>query len=399
VYSNIKNSYVGLQERSIGRITSKELGFKETNEDVDLIIVIPCFAEDEILKTLNSINACRKEDIKIEVIVLINESEDVETHYQLINEVCYKSILNYVDTTQPDWSLSLAYITGIPRKIAGVGTARKLAMDAASVRFQDIGKLENGIIVNLDADCTVSENYLHSILNHFYTNSKDELVSIAFQHRIAELENPNQREAIRQYEDYLRYFIGMQKWLGLPYAYQTIGSAFAVRARAYLQVGGMNKRKAGEDFYFIHKFTKKGSIATLDDCTVYPSGRTSFRVPFGTGRAVGDMMNDKATFYAYHPQSFYDLEEFVKGVESFYTNDVEVFFDSFPKGLQEYLQTQKFHQEIEKIRKNTATLQSFYKAFYQWFDAFRLMKYLHYVRDRYYPSIPIDEVLMEVDVT
>ena len=157
----------------------------------------------------------------------------------------------------------------------------------------------------------MSLNYLQCINTYFSRNFNDELVCIAFQHRIEELENIKQQEAIKKYEAYLHYFIEMQRGLNLPYAFQTIGSAFAVRAGAYLQVGGMNKRKAGEDFYFIHKFTKKGTIAELNECTVYPSGRPSFRVPFGTGKAVADMMEDKAEYYAYHPQSFYDLRGYV----------------------------------------------------------------------------------------
>ena len=45
--------------------------------------------------------------------------------------------------------------------------------------------------------------------------------------------------------------------------------------------------------------------------------------------------------------------------------------------------------EIDRILKNTASFQSFEKAFYRWFDAFRLIKCLHFLRDNYYPNIPV----------
>jgi len=43
---------------------------------------------------------------------------------------------------------------------------------------------------------------------------------------------------------------------GSPYAYHTIGSAFACRAEAYIAAGGMNRRHAAEDFYFLQQLAK-----------------------------------------------------------------------------------------------------------------------------------------------
>ncbi len=37
---------------------------------------------------------------------------------------------------------------------------------------------------------------------------------------------------------------------GVSHAYHTIGSSMAVRCSAYAKIGGMNRRKAGEDFIF-----------------------------------------------------------------------------------------------------------------------------------------------------
>ncbi len=93
-----------------------------------------------------------------------------------------------------------------------------------------------------------------------------------------------------------------------------------------------------------------------------------------------------------------DLKGLNEGITQVYNGEIEIFLDSLPKGIREYLATQQFTQEIEKISNNTSSFPSFYKAFYQWFDAFRLMKYLHYVRDRYYPSIPIDDAVKEVEL-
>ena len=77
---------------------------------------------------------------------------------------------------------------------------------------------------------------------------------------------------------------------GLPYSYHTIGSAFAVTAKAYARQGGMNRRKAGEDFYFINKLIKGENFGEITNTTVFPSPRTSNRVPFGTGKAIVDAL-------------------------------------------------------------------------------------------------------------
>ena len=48
----------------------------------------------------------------------------------------------------------------------------------------------------------------------------------------------------------------LDDFVGYPDSIYTIGSAFAVRAEAYMKQGGMNRRQAGEDFYFLYKLTK-----------------------------------------------------------------------------------------------------------------------------------------------
>ena len=89
------------------------------------------------------------------------------------------------------------------------------------------------------------------------------------------------------YELHLRYLNLFSRFTGFPYAYHTIGSCFGVRAETYASQGGMNKRKAGEDFYFLHKIIPLGEFREINNTCVIPSPRESDRVPFGTGAAIG----------------------------------------------------------------------------------------------------------------
>jgi len=61
---------------------------------------------------------------------------------------------------------------------------------------------------------------------------------------------------------------------------RSLGGAIALiacTAQAYIAVGGMVRRQAGEDFYFLQKLAKRGPIHEIADTTVRPSPRRSDR--------------------------------------------------------------------------------------------------------------------------
>ena len=266
--------------------------------------------------------------------------------------------------------------------------ARKIAMDEAYIRFE---KANNpyGIISNLDADTIVDDNYLSELEKEALRRNKIKAYSIHFEHLLHEKLSKENKLAITSYELHLRYFINMQKMLNLPYAYQIMGSAMAVKAFAYAEAFGMNKRQAGEDFYFLQKFINTGYFSNINSTTVYPSARISQRVPFGTGRALYDILTLGKIPETYNYNSFIALRTF--------TDNLEVFYDDYSKGIElltnpilEYLESKNFEKIHFEIKKHTKDFQGYRKRLFRWFDAFLLMKYLHYVRDKYYPNIPIN---------
>ena len=154
----------------------------------------------------------------------------------------------------------------------------------------------------------------------------------------------------------------------------------AVRARAYVQQGGMNRRQAGEDFYFLHKIIALGGFTELSATTVFPSPRASDRVPFGTGKAVGDCLRGQP-LTTYPLEAFVDIRAFLESV----TSD-----GAIPKTVAEFLEAQGFTRVMGEIRANTATPAAFRKRFFRWFDGFMAMKLIHYLRDQHYGAWPID---------
>jgi hypothetical protein len=153
----------------------------------------------------------------------------------------------------------------------------------------------------------------------------------------------------------------------------------AVRARAYMDQGGMNRRQAGEDFYFLHKLIPLGGFIELNSTAVYPSPRPSNRVPFGTGRAVSEWLQKPGT-RTYPLQAFDDLRVFLQSVPALQRSIVE----PMPESIRTFLAEQNFDETLYEIRKHTTTPAAFTKRFFRWFDGFRAMKFVHNARDGFY---------------
>ena len=159
----------------------------------------------------------------------------------------------------------------------------------------------------------------------------------------------------------------------------------------------MNKRKAGEDFYFIQKIIPLGNYYNLNTTFTIPSSRPSDRVPFGTGRTITDYIKNNAKpLKTYHFKSFQDLKQFLENWEKlFYINETDAFnfLNTLPESIRVFLETSDFRKHLPEIKSKTTTRDTFRKAFFRWFDAFRLMKYMHFSRDHFHPDIEIQDAL------
>jgi len=357
--------------------------------DLSLVVVIPAMNEAGLIHSLISLDECQKPTVSVEVIVVINHPEGVAAQIVEANKRIWIQAKDWADRHSTDaLRYHVLYHPDLSAKKGGVGMARKIGMDEAARRLLVAGNGE-GVIACYDADCLCDPGYLNAIIDFFMLYPDVEGGSIYFEHPLNGLEK-SELDAIVYYELHLRYFINAQRWAQFPYAYQTVGSSMAVRASTYIKVGGMNMRKAGEDFYFLHKVIERGAHSELNTTAVLPSARSSDRVPFGTGKAVADQLKrrDQTT---YNPRCFEDLRMFFTSVPEFYTSaETDVVMNDLPVSMREFLMTQKFNDVLKEIKSNTASATSFEKRFYRWFNAFRLMKYVHYARDNFFPDVEID---------
>lgn len=373
---------------------------EEASPSLSMLVMIPCLNEPEIIRTLESVWACELVDSFCEVLVVVNDSESSPEPVKAINRETFNQLLDWKQANdRSNLVLHPFYVPSVQAKFAGAGMARKIGMDEAIRRFNADNKPE-GVIVSLDSDCLVSSNYLKRIEQVFYENKSCFAATINFRHRFEEMEDPRQEAGIRMYEDYLHYYKHALDFAGFPNSIYTIGSAFAVRAGAYVKQGGMNRRQAGEDFYFLHKLTKLGQLVEIADAFVYPSGRVSDRVPFGTGAAMTKWMNfTEDLTLTYNFAAFIDLKELFDSVVLLFkcssTHYTEI-LTSLPATVQEYLNDITFEEELAEINRNSATPESFRKRFFQVFDAFQVLKFLNMVHERHYQRQNLPEAIRQL---
>jgi hypothetical protein len=359
--------------------------------DLAMVIVIPARREEDLVLTLESVFEAKKPAKPFEIIVVFNHPENEDEKSKKINFALVKQCEKWIKDKEYD-NVFCIKAFDLPKKHAGVGLARKIGMDEAVRRLKHN---DNGLIVALDADCLLAENYLQSIENHFTLNPDCNAASIYFEHRLEGL-NTHLKKGIIQYELHLRYYNQLLNYAGHPFAYHTVGSSMVVRSFVYQKQGGMNKRKAGEDFYFLQKIIQLGNFGEIKNTVVYPSSRISDRVPFGTGRAQGEWESGTETvLLSYHPQVGEVLKMFFQYLEN---KASKASFEHFPESIQQFIGVEEWNKRKDEIVHNTKTEKAFIQRFYLWFNLFMCFKFVHFYRDNIQANIPIIEAANELAI-
>jgi len=206
--------------------------------------------------------------------------------------------------------------------------------------------------------------------------------------------------AICCYEIFLRYWVLGLKYAKSLWAFHSIGSTIVTSTDAYLQVRGMNKREAGEDFYFLNKLAKIGSIDYIRNTCVFPSARSSSRVPFGTGKAVERFLSGKTREYLlYNPQIFTIISqwlEFMNTALLMHEDEILCEAHRINPALKSFLVDSSFAETWSKIRRNAKEEKTLRHQFNDWFDGFKTFKLINYLTKNVYPQIDMFDALAEI---
>jgi len=334
-------------------------------------IVIPALAESAALpKTLASLVRNPPELLQQTlIVVVVNNRAEASAEQRQDNQ----QTLNWLQSNAYP-QLQLACVDAaspgleIPAR-EGVGLVRKIGFDLA---LQHLDWSQKPLLISLDADTLVADNYLTAIFNHFQ-EAQSGGATVPFRHQPAI--EPQQEKAVRHYELYLRsYLFGLQMSAS-PYAYHTIGSAFACRAEAYYQAGGMNRRQAGEDFYFLQQLAKTAGVTMLTGTLVFPSPRYSERVPYGTGKAVQGLVDEGRELFNFSTVgAFTVLQKWLELAASCLDSSAERLLlkaDDLSPLLRQFLQELDFAVNWSRLQENHAQPAKRLLAFHCWFDALR----------------------------
>ena len=358
------------------------------DKDTGIIVVIPAFNEPDIATTLDSLYNCTQPACKTEVLIIVNAPPDSSDEVLTRNKKTIDDIESWKKRHKDCFFRLYFFDTGRHDfKKWGVGMARKTGMDEALRRFDIIDK-PYGIIASLDADCTIDKTYF-TCLSIELLERKDRLgCSIYFEHPLTGHLPANLYNSIILYELHLRYLNQALKFCGFPNVHHTVGSAIAVKASLYAGAGGMNRRQAGEDFYFIQKLVPSGGFFNLNSTTIYPSPRVSDRVPFGTGLAIGKLSEmDKPELNTYSLSSFESLKILFSKTEVLYnagTDQLTEILQDFPDCLMAFIGEEEWDEKMKEIKSNTTNYKSFEKRFFNWFNMFKIVKYLNFVHASYF---------------
>ncbi len=357
--------------------------------DVKVIVVIPSYDEAPEA-TLKSLGKNVVDEFTVEVILVLNHSENEEQRVRDLHIKQAEQFQNFV--LQNGVVVRVIKAFDLPVKHAGVGLARKIGMDIALQRFSEID--HDGLIVCFDADSTVSNNYLAELLLAESKNVSG--LSIAFEHPIESIKDEKVKFRISNYENWLRYYIQALRFIGYPHAFHTIGSSMAARASVYAKVGGMNRKKAGEDFYFLHKLIPQGEFYDLTTCTVYPSPRISTRVPFGTGRAMLEMEAGEKDFSeVYNPEIFQLLKSWFNNIDAIENLNT----GQWPQFIKEAFERFAWLKPLKELKHRSTSAKSFRRNFFFWLDGFKMLKLVHFARDNYFINVEAckaSEVLLNI---
>ncbi|MFT4634052.1 MAG: hypothetical protein ACI96P_001348 [Candidatus Azotimanducaceae bacterium] len=287
----------------------------------------------------------------------------------------------------------------IPRD-RGVGLARKIGADLALALISK-GTIETDWIHSTDADVYLPPDYFDLPR----LDIKDAAVIHSFQHRFS----PKLELASRLYDIAMHYYVLGLRWAGSRNSHHSIGSTLSISARHYARVRGFPRRNAGEDFYLLNKLAKSGRVSTVGyfdvpsaqaGSVILIDARLSDRAPFGTGVAlqtIAGLTAPIAQYLYYDPRIFDELRTFIQQLDEaqqtgqLFNSPMADCFVNSPLILR-WLTDSGLSQMIVQQRARSAEPRVLQRFLSDWFDGFQTLKFIHYMRDTYYPSRCLNDI-------
>lgn len=367
-------------------------------------VVIPAYGEENLLRTLSSL----PEPVSTLSIVVVNASVASPASMRDANRRCLEALKGAADLLWSSPVMEHVCLLRIQKQHVmlvdrsqphnlfpekqGVGLARKIGADVAFALFCN-GRVRSPWIFCTDADVVLPADYFESVPNLGVGTG-----IFSFWHE----PDPGLEEVTGHYEIWLRYYLLGLAYSESPYAFHSMGSCIVTHATTYAQVRGFPKRQAGEDFYMLNKLAKNGPVYALTNEPVCLAGRESRRVPFGTGRAIIELMRDEKSYRFYDPKIFEYLRVWLQLLGTMARLGCPDELSELQLQDPAEIDLRKLHDVVgyEQIKGPLKRLLNGYRTFelrlralHTWFDGFRTLRFVHDFRDRYFPSLELAAAL------
>ena len=361
-------------------------------EKVSALLVIPAYRErPDFLLRLDERQFSFID--KLLVILVSNHPSDLSGDKLETAVKCHLNLLNILPKASwTDGILSFYRLTNIdvllvskikddalnPKKATGL--ARKIGADIGLALINS-GKCSMRWIYNTDADANLP-------LDYFKVSTRVPKSTAGIIYPFQHVGLPGKLlEATGLYEKRLVNYVAGLKFAGSPYAHQTLGSTIAVNGESYANIRGFPQKSAAEDFYLINKLVKQGSVESLEEPIIELESRVSDRIPFGTGPAVASLLRSttpKQERIFYHPEVFSVLKEFLSAFNRTQKAFQNMNLSAEARNAAKQIDIDSFLKHVE-----SQNLQGdhYRKHFHLWFDAFRTLKFLHWLRDNHFPDV------------
>ena len=293
-------------------------------------------------------------------------------------------------------SIDLEALEGATPCNQGVGRARRVGCDVA-LTLIDRETVSSPWIYSTDADT----EWDASLLSRTWP-SEASAVSLPFTHRTTE--DPALSQATLIYELTMHHYVLHLQAIGSPYAFHTLGSSCVIHSHAYAAVRGMPLRNAAEDFYLLNKLAKVGAVHRARGAGVSITSRQSNRVPFGTGPAVGRLLDAKDPCEVplfYHADCFAVLGQLLQ-LFRHWSNEpetdtqaqlIEHLGTAIGTDLERLLTQWDYQKALRHIHQAGRSDAARQQHTHTWFDGFRLLKIIHLLRDHHFPNLTLNEAM------
>ncbi len=368
-----------LKKRSIHKVGEPHKSLKKC--DFKFFIVIPCYNEFEyVFDTLQSIDYQDKKLLDDTlVVVVINNATDDSLEIKVNNSKTYDLLITKKYKFEFVVIDCFSQKNQISNQLSGVGYARKIGLDFSLNHILDA----HSLFCFLDADTIVDKKYLTIIKNNFSLKNIDAAV-INFKHQKSN--NPIIEEGIRKYEFLLKNIAFQIEKTGSPYGYVSMGSTIVCNVKSYIACGGMNTKKATEDFYFLQSLAKYTNIHKIKDLLVFPSSRNENRVYLGTGFRMDEYSKNK-TFknLDFSNHSYEEIKKINKIINKNWKlssrNIIQILNQELDNKSISFLNGKNIKNVLTKFKDNAKDKNQFLLFFNQWFDALSIMQFLKHLNN------------------